>query len=207
MFLTLVRIPLTVLFAYTLCKATLRYPEINGGDMIFLLGYALAGSIFVAILWAPVIGGKLSDPLTSTLNSETSLPPNTNHLVQSIRWLQNRGWHRPALFLVFVEGMRHPTLPQPALLGLRSAKPGSFLEKCFAKEVFRYSNIQNCLCAYKILQERHGITPSLHTQPEVNLAILNLSRERPAEPAKYQLTTSPSKPSAERNPRIKLFDP
>jgi hypothetical protein len=46
--------PVAVLFAYTLCKATLRYPEINGGDMIFLLGYALAGSIFVAILWATV---------------------------------------------------------------------------------------------------------------------------------------------------------
>src|SRR5580765_689563 len=196
MILALVRIPLTVLFAYTLSKATMRYPEINGGDMIFLLGYALAGSVFVAILWAPVIGEKLSDPLTSTLNSETSLPPNTNHLVQLIRWLQNRGWHRSALFLVFVEGIRHPTLPQPALLGLRSAKPGSFLEKCFAKEVFRYSNIQNCLCAYKILRERHGITPPLHAQPEVNLAISNLSRERPPEPAKYQLTTSPAKPPA-----------
>jgi len=207
MILTLVRIPLTVLFAYTLCKATMRYPEINGGDMIFLLGYALAGSVFVAILWAPVIGQKLSDPLTSTLNSETSLPPNTNDLVQTIRWLQSRGWHRPALFLVFVEGIRHPTLPQPALLGLRSAKPGSFLEKCFAKEVFRYSNIQNCLCAYKILRERHGITPPLHAQPEVNLAISNLSRERPPEPAKYELTTSLAKPPAERNPRIKLFDP
>jgi len=207
MILTLVRIPLTVLFAYTLCKATMRYPEINGGDMIFLLGYALAGSVFVAILWAPVIGQKLSDPLTSTLNSETSLPPNTNDLVQTIRWLQSRGWHRPALFLVFVEGIRHPTLPQPALLGLRSAKPGSFLEKCFAKEVFRYSNIQNCLCAYKILRERHGITPPLHAQPEVNLAISNLSRERPPEPAKYQLTSAPAKPPAERNPRIKLFDP
>jgi len=207
MILTLVRIPLTVLFAYTLCKATMRYPEINGGDMIFLLGYALAGSVFVAILWAPVIGQKLSDPLTSTLNSETSLPPNTNDLVQTIRWLQSRGWHRPALFLVFVEGIRHPTLPQPALLGLRSAKPGSFLEKCFAKEVFRYSNIQNCLCAYKILRERHGITRPLHAQPEVNLAISNLSRERPPEPAKYQLTTATAKPPAERNPRIKLFDP
>jgi len=206
MILILVRIPLTVLFAYTLCKATLRYSEISGGDMIFLLGYGLAGSIVVAILWAPVIGEKLSDPLTSTLNSETSLPPNTNYLVQSIRWLQGRGWHRPALFLVFVEGIRHPNLPQPALLGLRSAKPGSFLEKCFAKEIFGYSNIQNCLCAYKILTERHGITPPLHAQPEVNLAISNLNRERPPEPTKYQLPESPAKPPAERNPRIKLFE-
>src|SRR5260221_2814988 len=123
MILTLARIPLTVLFIYTLCKATMRYyPELDGGHMILLLGYSMAGSIFVAILWAPVIGEKLSDPLTSTLTSETSLPPDTNPLVQSIHWLQRRGWHRPAVLLVFMEGIRHPSLPQPALLGLRSAR-------------------------------------------------------------------------------------
>jgi hypothetical protein len=204
---TLVRIPLTVLFAYSLYKATMRYPELDGGDMIFLLGYSLAGSVFVAILWAPVIGAKLSDPLTSTLNTETSLPPDTNRLVQSIRWLQNRGWHRPAILLVFMEGIRHPNQPQPALLGLRSARPRSFLEKCFAREVFKFNNIQNCLHAYKILKERHGIIPPLHDQPEVNLAISNLSRERPPEPAKYQLNSAAAKPSAERNPRIKIFEP
>src|SRR5215469_12266901 len=54
MIMALLRIPLTIVFAYTLVKATLRYSEINGGDMIFLLGYALVGSVFVAILWAPV---------------------------------------------------------------------------------------------------------------------------------------------------------
>lgn len=175
--------------------------------MIFLLGYALAGSIFVAILWAPVIGDKLSDPLTSSLTHETSLPPNTNFMIQSIRWLQSRGWHRPALLFVFAEGIRCPDLPQPALLGLRSVRPGSFLEKCFAKEVFKYSNIQNCLHAYQILTERHGVTPPLHHQPEVNLAISNLCRVRPPEPAKYQLKAAPAKARAERNPRIKLFKP
>ena len=175
--------------------------------MIFLLGYALAGAVVLSVLWAPVIGDKLSDPLTSTLNSETSLPPDTNNLVQGIRWLQRKGWHRPAILLVFAEGIRHPNLPQSALLGLRSARPGSFLEKCFAKEVFKFNNIQNCLHAYKVLTERHGVTPPLHEQPEVNLAILNLTRERPPEPTKYELKAAPVKPPAERNPRIKLFEP
>jgi hypothetical protein len=207
MMLLFVRIPLTVLFAYSLYRATQRYPELSGGDMIFLLGYALAGSVFVAVLWAPVIGDKLSDPLVSALNCETSLPSDPNLLVQSIRWLQIRQWHRPALLLVFLEGLRHPNLPQPALLGLLSVRPGSFLEKCFAKEVFRYNNIQNCLQAYKILKERHGVTPPLHTHPEVNLAISNLTRERPPEPAKFQLNPGPVKPRAERNPGIKLFEP
>lgn len=207
MLLALVRIPLTFLFCYSLCKAVLRSPVLDGGEMIFFLGYALAGSVFLAILWAPVIGEKLSDPLTSTLNSETSLPPDTNNLVQSIRWLQGRGWHRPAILLVFLEGIRHPNLPQPALLGLRSARPGSFLEKCFAREVFKFNNIQNCLYAYKVLSERHGIIPPLHQHPEVNLAISSLRREPPPEPAKYELKPAPAKPPTERDPRIKLFDP
>jgi hypothetical protein len=89
---------------------------------------------------------------------------------------------------------------------LRSVKPGSFLEKCFAKEVFKYSNIQNCLAAYKILTERHGVTPPLHHQPEVNMAIANLTRERPPDPVKYQIQAAPQPQRAARNPRIKLFD-
>jgi hypothetical protein len=103
--------------------------------------------------------------------------------VQSIRGCKI-GSCIAALFLVFVEGMRHPTLPQPALLGLRSAKPVRFLKSALPKKCFATANIQNCLCAYKILQERHCITPSLHTQPEVNLAILNLQpRSGPLNPA------------------------
>jgi len=206
MFLILVRIPLTLLFAYSLAKAVLRESELSGGDMVFLLGYALAGAVVMAVLWAPVVGEKLSDPLTSTFTHETSLPPKANTLVRWITRLQGRRYHRVALLLVFIEGVRHPDLPQPALLGLRSVRPGSFLEKCLAREVYKFNNVQNCLHAYKILTERHGITPPLHKHPEVNLALMNLSRERPPEP-----TTIALKPTAEpapqaRNPRIKLFE-
>jgi hypothetical protein len=206
MFLFLVRIPLTLLFAWSLAKAVLRESEISGGDMVFLIGYALAGAVVMAILWAPVIGEKLSDPLTSTLTRETSLPPRTNNLVRWITWLQHRGYHRPALLLIFIEGIRHPDLPQPALLGLRSVRPGSFLEKCLAKEVYKFNNVQNCLYAYRILTERHGLTPPLHKHPEVNLALMSLNREPPPEPAKIELkpTAEPAPPP--RNPRIKLFE-
>jgi hypothetical protein len=206
MILLLVRIPLTLLFVYTFSKALTRYSELSGGDIIMLLAYGLFGGVFLAIIWAPVIGDKLSDPLTSTITRETSLPPQTNALVQWIGFLQGRGYHRPALFLVFVEGLRHPTLPQAALLGLRSARPGSFLEKCFAKEVYRFNNIQNCLHAYKILKERHGVTLPAHQHPEVNLAILSLNRKPPPEPAKLQIKPSEALPRPERDPRIKLFE-
>jgi hypothetical protein len=167
----------------------------------------LIGAIVVAILWAPVVGEKLSDPLTSTFTQETSLPPEANLVVQWIGRLQRRGWHRLALLLVFYEGIRHPNLPHPALLGLRSVRAGSFLEKCFAREVYHFSNIQNCLRAYTILKERHGTIPPLHKHPEVNIALMSLNRQPTPEPAKLQLTPSPPPALPERNPRIKLFRP
>jgi hypothetical protein len=206
MITALIRIPLTLLFAYLLVRFTMRSPELSGGDMIFLMAYGLFGGVIVAILWAPVIGEKLSDPLTSAITEETSLPPHAGRLVGAIHRLQRRGFHRPALLLVFLEGMRRPDLPQAALLGLRSSRPGSFLEKCFAREVYKFNNIQNCLYAYKVLTERHGTTPPLHQQHEVNLAILNLSRVRPPEPAKLQIISQPAPSTPERNQRIKLFE-
>src|SRR5512133_855610 len=187
MIMLFIRIPLTLLFAYSLVKMTMRSSEISGGDIVMLLGYGLLGGVVLAVLWAPVIGEKLSDPLTSVITQETSLPPHTNRLVKWIHSLQRRGYHRPALVLVFVEGIRHPDLPQAALLGLRSSRPGSLLERWFAREVYRFNNVQNCLHAYKVLTERHRTTPPVHAQPEVNLAILNLTRERPPEPARLRL--------------------
>jgi len=205
MALIFIRIPLTLLFGYALAKALVRCPELSGGDMVFLLGFTLLGAVIMSLVWAPVIGEKLSDPLTSALNQETSLPPQANRLVQWIGALQRRRWHRLALLLVFVEGIRHPTQPQPALLGLRSVRPGSFLERCLAREVYKYNNIQNCLCAYKILTERHGVSPPVHQHPEVNLAIMGLNRQPLAEPAKLQLKRPVPPSPPERNRRIKLF--
>jgi hypothetical protein len=203
--LLLIRIPLTLLFAYAMAKALVRRPELSGGDMVFLLGFALAGAVVMALVWAPVVGEGLSDTVTSSLTQETSLPPQVNRLAQSIGRLQRRRCHRLALLLVFVEGIRHPDQPQPALLGLRSVRPRSFLERCFAREVYRFNNIQNCLHAYKILTERHGVVPPLHQHPEVNLAIMNLNRQPPPEPATIPLRPGapPARPA--RNSRIRLF--
>ena len=206
MMLFFIRIPVTVLYAYYLYKSLFRSPGVSGGDMIFLMGVGLAGGIIVAILWAPVVGEKLADPLTSTFIQETSLPSEPGRLVQSIMRAQRRGWHRLALVLVFLEGVRRPTLPTAPLLGLRSVRPGSLLEKWLAKEVYHYNNIQNCLHAYTILRERHGVIPPLHNHPEVNLAISNLTRERPPEATTIPLKKAPPAVTPKRNSTIKLFE-
>jgi hypothetical protein len=207
MLLTLLRIPLTAAFAWYLYRWLIRGGDLEGADIVMLMAYGLFGSILLAILWAPVIGEKLSAPITSTLTEETSLPSERNRLVRSIGRLQRRGWHRLALPLILLEGMRHPTLPLPALLGLRSARPGSFLEKLFAREVYNYNNIQNCLAAYRILKERHHCIPPPHGQPEVNLAILSLTRESSPERKKYEVKPLPPPTMPQRNRRIKLFQP
>ncbi|HWW02818.1 MAG TPA: hypothetical protein VNZ64_24175 [Candidatus Acidoferrum sp.] len=206
MMLILVRLPLTLLYIYLVYKATVSDAAYSGSQMIGLVLFILLGAIVMGALWAPVIGAKLSDPLTSAITQETSLPPDPNRLVGRIRWLQGRGHHRLALLLVFAEGMRHPDLPQAAILGLRSVRPGSLLEKWFAKEVYHFNNVQNCLQAYTILKERHGIILPLHRQPEVNLAIVSLDRKPPPEPAKLQLTPAEAPAQPARNPQIKLFE-
>jgi hypothetical protein len=200
MILVLVRIPLTLLFVFSLSKAVRLFPQLSRGDTFLLLGYALAGAVLLTVLWAPVIGQKLSDRFISTVNFEISLPPVADYLVQMIRRLQGSGWNRLAILLVFIEGVRHPNLPHPALLGLLSARPGSFLEKCFAREVLKFSNIQNCLYAYKVLTQRHGIIPSLHQYPELNLAIPSLNRKYSPEPPRCELKSLPPLLAAEHNP-------
>ena len=207
MLVTLLRIPLTLAFAYYLLRWLARSAELAGDDIIMLMAYALFGSIVLAILWAPVIGERISTPLTATLTQETSLPAETNLVIRCIGQLQRKGWHRLALPLIFYEGIHHPTLPLPALLGLRSARPGSFLEKLFAREVYNYNNIQNCLHAYRILKERHNYIPPAHRQAEVNLAIMSLTREPAPEPKKYEVKSLPPPSTPQRNPRIKLFRP
>jgi hypothetical protein len=202
----LVRVGLTLLYVWSLRAAAGSYGGLSDAGLVLLVTYGLLGAIGMGALWAPVVGEKLSDPLTATLTEETSLPTDPNRLVRWIRRLQRRRWHRLALLLVLLEGLRHPDLPQPALLGLRSVRPGSWLERWFAREVFRFNNIQNCLHAYLILKQRHGVTPPLHDHPEVNLAILNLCRKPPPEPRKYGLAPASEPARPDRNRRIELFE-
>jgi hypothetical protein len=204
--MSLLRWVLSGAFVYSLVKAAYAYTSLSGLDTIFLMIYLLLGSIIISILWAPVIGEKIADPITSSIVEETTLPPTQNRLVRWICRLQARGTHRLALLLCFWEGLRHPDLPLPPLLGLRSTRPGSFLEKLFAREVYRYNNIKNCLHAYTILKERHNECPPPHRNPEVNLAIMGLTRAPHPTPEKVTVKTNAAPVRLERNPGIKLFE-
>ena len=82
MMLIFVRIPLTLLYIYSIYWASVSETAYSGPQMVGLTLYVLLGGIVMAALWAPVIGAKLSDPLTSALTQETSLPADPNRLVE-----------------------------------------------------------------------------------------------------------------------------
>lgn len=205
MLIRFLRIPITAAICYLFYRSLTSGVDVLGGGIIAAMVFGLFGVIAVTLLWAPVVGDKLSEPITGTFIQETSIVSVPRRLVQTIGRLQARGHHRMALVLILLEGIRHPELPHPALLGLRSAKPGSFLERWFAREIWGFSNIQNCLTAYTILKERHRITPPAHRLPEVNLAILSLTRERPPTPSPIPIKAAPLASKPPRNRRIRLF--
>jgi hypothetical protein len=161
--------------------------------------------IVIAILWAPVLGEKVSSSLTSTLVEDSGIIPR-NRLVVWISRLQARGWHRAALFLCFCEGIRKPDALHPAWLGLQCVQPGSILEKWFAREVFRHNHVNYAVQAWKILRERHGCDPSPHACPEVEVVLRRLQPKASTVQVPVTLPKAPPAVRLPRNPSIRLFD-
>jgi hypothetical protein len=106
-------------------------------------------------------------------------------------------------FLCFIEGVRAPWLPTAFNIGLLHARPGSWMEKIYAKEVFRFNNAENCMRAFAALQ-RHGIDPRPHANPDVNAVLLSMERGASPGPDVMQVAPAPPPPTLKRNERIKI---
>jgi hypothetical protein len=156
-----------------------------------------------AIVWAPYLGEKISSPLTGTITKSTYVE-RRNPVLRLIRWLDARDYRLPTVLLCFLEGVRHPKLPAAFVIGFKRARTGSWLEKIFAREVFRFSNTQHCIEAYLALK-RHGIDPRPHHVQEVNVALLSVEREARLDPEDIPLPRDKEQPPLKRNPGIKLF--
>jgi hypothetical protein len=159
--------------------------------------------ILNALVWAPYLGAKLSMPLTGMLTSGEYVE-STNWVSRGIHWAGRHRLRRLALFLCFWEGVRHPNSPFPFVAGLGHAREGSWLEKVFAREVFRFNNIQHCVRAYQALR-RQGITPKTHPSQEVNAALLALDRPPRPEAEVLAVPPAPEAEAPKRNPQIRLF--
>lgn len=180
--------------------------EPDTGDLAnaFWLSVCVILALANGAVWAPWIGARIAGPITGTLTNGT-YADRKNHLLRLLRWLDDRRHRRWALVVGFLEGIHHPELPAAFVVGLMNARAGSWLEQVFAREVFRFDNIQHCLQAYAVLK-RHGIDPRPHRNPEVNLALISAERQVRPEPDRLAVPPAPEPPPLERNPQIRLFE-
>ncbi|HNQ89864.1 MAG TPA: hypothetical protein PKM73_14690 [Verrucomicrobiota bacterium] len=204
--LALIRIVLTVGLAYGLMQAARNAEAAPAtGDLTnaFWLAYCVVVGFLAAIAWAPWLGTKLADPLTGVI-TDTACAEAGGRLMRVIRWFARRGRIRWVRWLCFIEGVRHPDSPAPFITGLDHARPGSWLERIYAREVYRFSNTRQCIRAHQILKD-HGVVPPRHPNPEVQLVLMSI--EKAARPDAPTLAVPPSSPPGlQRNERIRLFD-
>lgn len=206
MLLLLLRIVLSGAFVWLLWSASTEASANLSADVVNAGRFALAIVVGfgAALTWAPVLGEEIAGPVTG-LMSDGSVAQINFRLVRWAKNCQNRGWRRLALLLAFVEGVRRPNLPAAFVIGMRCAQPGSWLELAFAREVWRFNNVANCVRAYDILVLHHDCRPRAHPVPEVNLALLAHTRPVPPPAEVLPLPSAPPPPPLERNERIRLF--
>ena len=204
--LVILRIFFTGLFLYCVVQARDNAQNnLVAGDLenAFWVGSGVIVAIACAIVWAPYLGGKVADPLTGGMVNST-LRERKNLLLLLIRWLDKKE-KNPAFirWLCFLEGVRAPWLPTAFNLGLKYAKPGSWLEKVYAHELFKFNNAENCMRAFAALQ-RHGIDPRPHQNPDVNAVLLSLERGPAPEPDILPVPPAPPPAPVKRNDRIRI---
>lgn len=204
--LTLVRILSVVALGYGLFAALRNARESPAaGDLenAIWLAYCVLVGIFAALVWAPLIAGRMADPLVGTL-IEGRYDEKKSWLIRLVRAAERRHWRAAVRWLCFLEGVRRPWHPLPFIVGLENARPGSWLERVYAREVYRFNNIQNCLKAYAILK-RHGAPPPPHPNPTTQLAIAATERGVRPEAPVLPVPRGNEPPPIERNRRIQLF--
>ncbi|HAB18445.1 MAG TPA: hypothetical protein PLX89_16575 [Verrucomicrobiota bacterium] len=206
MILLVLRILLTGGFLYFLTLATTDASANLDQDVVNAGRFALAIVIgfAAALTWAPLLGESIAGPVTGLMTDGSVSEDNSWWIRLAKRW-EARGWRRGTRWVCFLEGVRQPNLPAAFILGMHNSRPGSWLERAFAREVWRFNNIANCLEAHAILTLRHDEEPSLHPVPEVNLALWANLREPAGEPQIIPVPPAPPPPPLRRNSQIQLF--
>lgn len=204
--INLLRIVVSGFWLYLIAKAAENARvDLPGGDLTN--AYYLAGVLIVGLLmgalWTPYIAEGLCGNLTNTF-TEGAVELPERPLRRFRERAQKKGNRRTLVFACVLEAIFHPNLPSGYLIGMRNAKRGSWLEKMFAREVYRFDNQQNCVEAKEVLQ-RHGLGVGRHWSEEINLGILaGRKRNRPAPPT-LSLPQVSHTLNSRRNPKIQLF--
>lgn len=204
--LVLFRVFFTCLFLWLLARAG-REASANLNDDVNNAGlFALAVVVGIAAgaTWAPVLGRAVAGPMTGLMTDGTVSEDRT-WLIRFARRCEARGSCRMAVLAAFAEGVRHPNLPAAFVVGMNNARPGSWLERAFAREVWKFNHVANCVKAHEILRTRHNEDPGTHEQAEVNLSLMSHLKEPLPELEPLAVPAAPPAPLPKRNARIRLF--
>ena len=191
--LVLLRILLTSAWAYCIYQAAISAEgnrDVENLGPVMYLGLTLFLGLGVGAVWTPFLAQFVYGPLTDNFTGSTYVEPE-NRFLKMLRWAEARKRRRLILFLAFVEGMLHPNRPHPFIVGLQNARKGSWLEKVFAREVFRFGSGPNCELAAEALR-RHGIDPGNHHNAEINHILFAARRVIKPDPEKIAVPRIPS---------------
>ena len=206
MILLILRIVFGLALGYVFVLAA-RNAETNlsHGDLTnaFYTAAGLVLAIANAIVWAPWVGARIADPITGVL-TDGSFRERKTPLLNMVRWADGRGHQRCARILCFLQGVAYPWHPSAFYIGMNNSAPGSWWEKIFAREVYRFGNAQHCVDAYYALL-RCGVNPKPHASPEVCIILRSLEREPGFPPAPIRLGPPADPVQPVRNPRIRLW--
>jgi len=167
------------------------------------LAVAVLLSIANAVVWAPFFGARLADPLTGAM-VRGSAAEKPGPMLRALAWCDARRARTWVILLALMEGVHHPDRPAAFVVGLKNARRGSWLEKLFACEVWRFDNLQNCTYAFRVLRN-HRLDPRPHANPEVNLALMAIERRPGAPLPPLVVPRSADWVALRRNTRIHLF--
>jgi hypothetical protein len=179
-------------------------PDTGDGANAVLLALSLIIGLANAVVWAPYIGSKLSEPLTMTLTNGAPYEHRTR-LLDLARQSDQGGRRRRTVFLCLLETLCRPHQPAAYLIGLKNAQPGTWFERYFALRVFRFDNAAHSIDAYRTLR-KHGMDPRPHRNPEINTILLSLERKPSVTPPPMPIGSPSLTPRLKRDPRIRLFD-
>lgn len=204
--LVVLRVIFGFALVYAMVEGARRAPGTDvAGDLTPAAYLAVCGvlAFLNALVWAPYLGAKVSGPLTGMITGSDYVE-RTNWVLRLIRWFEARRFRGMTVAFCFWEAVRHPSSPAPYVTGLKHARPGSWFEKVFAREVFKFTNTQNCVQAYMALK-RHGIDPRPHASQEVNIVLLAVERPPKEEAGVVAVPAASKAAPPQRNARIQLF--
>lgn len=204
--LSLFRIILTLALIFGFTQAAKNAgSNPHAGDMAnaFWVAFCVVVGLLASLTWVPLIGDRMVEPVSGGLRDSVILD-RPRRLMRLVRWFEAHSFRRLARWLCFIEGVRRPWLPGAFVAGMNNARPGSWLEFVYAREVFRFNNLDNCVKAFQIMRQR-GHTPPPHANADIQFYLTSL--EVAARPGTPTVAVPPTTdPPLRRNLRIRLHD-